>query len=279
LMLQTVLGLDAARIAAAFLVKPATMGQRLARAKTKIRDAGIPFDVPEVSHLASRLDFVLEAIYAAFGTGWEEVAGSEHRQRGLADEAIQLGEVLVTLLPHEPEALGLLALMLYSDARRAARRDAWGEYVPLSEQDIGRWSIPTIERAEALLNEAQSLGTIGRFQLEAAIQSAHAQRAFGREVSWQAIATLYEGLTRIAPTIGARVGRAAAIAEVHGAAVAWARLEEIPVSARALYQPYWALAGRLLAQLGRTEESRTALKRAAELTSDPAVRRFLARDD
>ena len=135
LMLQTVLGLDAARIASAFLVKPATMGQRLSRAKAKIRDARIRFELPTPPALRSRLDAVLEAIYAAYGVGWEEVAGGDRRRRGLALEAIELGRVLRRLMPDEPEALGLLALMLHCEARRDARRSAAGTYVPLSEQD------------------------------------------------------------------------------------------------------------------------------------------------
>src|SRR5438445_857737 len=139
LMLQTVLGLDAARIASAFLVTPATMSQRLVRVKAKIRDAGIRFEIPEPRDLPSRLDAVLQAVYAAYGSGWEDVAGADPRRRGLAEEAIWLGRLVVRLLPDEPEAHGLLALMLHCEARRGARRDAAGGYVPLTRQDVTLW--------------------------------------------------------------------------------------------------------------------------------------------
>src|SRR5262245_45739240 len=172
LILQTILGLDAATIASAFLVAPAAMSQRLVRAKTKIRQAGIPFRVPERGELAERLDAVLEAIYAAFAEGWSDPAGTEVRRRNLADEGIWLGRLVASLIPEEPEALGLLALMLFADARRGARRDQRGDYVPLANQDTSLWSTALIEEAELLLRRASSKGVIGRYQLEAAIQSA-----------------------------------------------------------------------------------------------------------
>ena len=227
LMLQTVLGLDAQRIAAAFVVAPATMSQRLVRAKTKIRDAGIAFAVPGRDELADRLDQVLEAIYAAYGAGWDDVAGADPRRAGLADEALWLGRLVAALLPGEPEAKGLLALMLHCEARRAARRGADGRFVPLSEQDPRTWSMPRIAEAEALLHDAVALQRIGHFQLEAAIQSAHAERARGRAVDWAAIARLYDGLAALAPSIGALVGRAAAIAEAHGAEHGLAALDQL----------------------------------------------------
>jgi predicted RNA polymerase sigma factor len=154
LMLQTVLGLDAARIASAFLVQPSAMGQRLTRAKAKIRDAGIAFELPQPAQLPPRLDAVLDAIYAAYGGGWEDMAGADPRRKGLAAEAIDLGRLLVRLMPTEPEAQGLLALMLHSAARRDARRSASGAYVPLSEQDVARWSTAMIDEAEQSLNAA-----------------------------------------------------------------------------------------------------------------------------
>ena len=149
------------------------MGQRLVRAKTRIREAGIPFRVPERDELAERLDAVLEAIYAAFAEGWADPAGTETRRRNLAAEGIWLGRLVVSLLPDEPEALGLLALMLYAEARRPARRDAAGDYVPLAEQDTALWDAALIDEAEALLRRASRMGVIGRYQLEAAVQSAH----------------------------------------------------------------------------------------------------------
>jgi predicted RNA polymerase sigma factor len=275
LMLQTVLGLDAARIGAAFLVAPATMGQRLVRAKAKIRDAGIRFEVPEPHELAERVEAVLDAVYAAYGTAWEDVAGADPRRRGLAEEAIWLGRLIARLLPDEAEALGLLALMLHCEARRAARRDVTGQYVPLSEQDTARWSREMIDEAERTLVAAAERGAPGRFQLEAAIQSAHAQRLVTGHTDWEAIAVLYEGLLRLAPTVGARVGHAAAIGEAKGAAAALGMLTEIPEADVATYQPYWALRGHLLARLGRAFEARDSYTRAIGLSEDPAAREFL----
>lgn len=277
LMLQIVLGLDAARIASAFLVRPSAMGQRLSRAKTKIRDAGIAFEVPEAKELPPRLDAVLQAIYAAYGSGWDDVAGADPRRKGLAVEAIDLGRLLLRLMPAEPEVQGLLALMLHCEARRDARRTAAGGYVPLSEQDVARWSRPMIEEAEQLLAAAEQAGRIGRFQLEAAIQSAHARRAWTGRTDWEAIALLYEGLVCLAPTIGALVGRAAAVAEARGAATGWALLEAIPTEAIKSYQPYWALAAHLLKRMQRSGEAGAAYSRAIGLCEDPAMREFLAR--
>src|SRR5712672_1652525 len=177
LMLQTVLGLDAVRIAHAFLVSPTTMGQRLVRAKTKIRDGGIRFEVPQERELPQRLDAVLEAIYAAFGIGWDDMAGVDQRGRDLAEESIWLARVLLQLMPTEAEVRGLLALMLHCEARRPARRGPDGRYIPLTEQDSQQWSLPLIEEAERHLAEASSRGRTGRFQLEAAIQSVHEGRA------------------------------------------------------------------------------------------------------
>jgi predicted RNA polymerase sigma factor len=277
LMLQTVLGLDAARIASAFLVQPATMGQRLSRAKAKIRVAGIRFELPEPADLPPRLAAVLEAIYAVYGSGWDDVAGADARRRGLAAEAIHLGRLLTHLLPEEPEALGLLALMLHCEARRDARRSAERAYVPLSAQDSARWSRQMLAEAEAALAAASRLGQIGRFQLEAAIQSAHAHGGLGSGTDWKGVALLYEGLVRLAPTTGALVGRAAAVAEAHGAEAGWALLAALPAETVASYQPYWALVAHMLARLGRADEARTAYARAIGLCEDAAMRTFLAK--
>jgi RNA polymerase sigma-70 factor (ECF subfamily) len=275
LMLQTVLGLDAARIASAFLVAPATMSQRLVRVKAKIREAGIRFEIPAPGELAARLDAVLEAIYAAYGSGWEDVAGSDPRRRGLAEEAIWLGRLVARLLPDEPEAQGLLALMLYCEARRAARRDTAGAYVPLGFQDLRRWSRPMIEEAEEILAGAARSKAAGRFQLEAAIQSVHAQRVRTGETDWEAVTLLYEGLLRHAPTIGARVAHAAALTEARDAEAGLAALDAIPPDEVATYQPYWALRGHVLKALGRAAEAGEAYERAIGLSEDPAVRAFL----
>ena len=275
LMLQTVLGLDAARIAHAFLVSPTTMGQRLVRAKTKIRDAGIQFEVPQERELPQRLDAVLEAIYAAFGIGWDDMAGVDQHGRDLAEEAIWLARVLLQLMPREAEVHGLLALMLHCEARRAARRGPDGRYVPLSEQDPQQWSLPLIEEAERHLAEASSRGRTGRFQLEAAIQSVHAERARSGRTEWVAITLFYEQLIRISPTLGTRTGYAAAVGEARGPEAGLAVLDAIDPDDVSAYQPYWAVRAHLLQRLGKTSEAADAFDRAIGLAEDPAVRQFL----
>ena len=275
LMLQTVLGLDAARIAQAFLIAPKTMGQRLFRAKTKIRSGGIPFEIPQERDLPERLDAVLEAIYAAFGIGWDDMAGADQRGRDLAEEAMWLARVLLQLMPGEAEVQGLLALMLHCEARRAARRGPDGRYIPLSEQDPKRWSLPLIEEAERHLSEAFKQGRSGRFQLEAAIQSVHAERARSGRTDWAAIALFYEQLIRISPALGTQAGYAAAVAEAKGPEAGLAVLESIDPDAGAHYQPYWAVRAHLLQRLGKTREASDAYDRAIGLAEDPAVREFL----
>jgi predicted RNA polymerase sigma factor len=277
LMLQTVLGLDAVRIAQAFLVSPTTMGQRLVRVKTKIRDAGIQFEVPQERELPQRLDAVLEAIYAAFGIGWDDMAGVDQRGRDLAEEAIWLGRVLLQLMPGEAEVRGLLALMLHCEARRRARRGPDGRYIPLSEQDSQQWSLPLIEEAERHLAEAASRGRsrAGRFQLEAAIQSVHAERARSGRTEWAAIALFYEQLVRISPTLGTRIGYAAAAGEANGPEAGLAVLDGIDPDDVSAYQPYWAVRAHLLQRLGKTSEAAHAFDQAIGLAEDPAVRQFL----
>jgi predicted RNA polymerase sigma factor len=275
LMLQTVLGLDAARIAQAFLVPPATMGQRLVRAKRKIREAGIPFQVPEAHELPQRLDTVLEAVYAAYGLGRDEAAGADARGQDLADEAIWLARVVRTRMPEEPEVRGLLALMLFCDARRVARRTPDGRYVPLSEQNPAAWSSESIVEAERELAAAAGLGRVGRFQIEAAIHSVHSERARIGRTDWAAIAVFYEHLVRIAPTLGARVAQTVAVSETRGAATALTLLDTLDRTAVAAYQPFWAVRAHLLRNLGRATEAVESYDRAIGLTEDPAIRRFL----
>ena len=275
LMLQTVLGLDAARIAQAFLVPPTTMGQRLVRAKRKIREAGIPFEVPQDHELPPRLDAVLEAIYAAYGLGRDDAAGIDPRAQDLADQAVWLARVVRQRMPEEPEVRGLLALMLFSDARRAARRTPDGRYVPLSEQDPATWSSPAIREAETELGAAARLGRTGRFQIEAAIQSVHAERAQSGRTDWAAIVVFYEHLVRRAPTLGARVAQAAAVAEAHGPTAGLAMLDALDRAEVATYQPYWAVRAHLLHHLESAAEASEAYDRAIGLTEDPAIRRFL----
>src|SRR5262245_23393071 len=271
LMLQTVLGLDAARIASAFCVAPATMGQRLARAKAKIRLADIPFEVPDRAELPARLEAVLEAIYAAYGAGWDDVAGADPRRRDLGAEALWLARLVTRLLPAEPEARGLLALTLHCEARRASRRGRDGAFVPLSEQDVALWSRPMIAEAERELTRAAAHQAPGRFQLEAAIQSVHAQRAVTGRTDWDAVALLYEGLVRHSDALGARVGRAAALGTARGPEAGLAALDAITATAVTAYQPYWAVRAHLLAELGHAAAADEAYARAVELSEDPEV--------
>jgi len=275
LMLQTVLGLDAARIAQAFLIAPKTMGQRLFRAKTKIRSGGIQFEIPQERDLPERLEAVLEAIYAAFGIGWDDMVGADQCGRDLAEEAIWLARVLLQLMPGEAEVQGLLALMLHSEARRPARRGPDGRYVPLSLQDPKQWSLQLIEEAERHLAEAFKRGRSGRFQLEAAIQSVHAERALTGWTDWAAIALFYEKLICISPALGTRVGYAAAVAEASGPETGLSVLDAIEPEGVSNYQPYWAVRAHLLQRLGKTREASDVYDRAIGLAEDPAVREFL----
>jgi len=268
LMLQTVLGLSAERIAAAFMVAPATMSQRLVRAKAKLREAGAAFTLPPREEWPARLAPVLDAIYAAFGAGWDEGGGD------LAEEAIYLARVLVGALPQEAEALGLLALMLHVEARRPARRDGEGLYVPLLAQDVTLWRGDLQAEAEQLLRAAQKLKQVGRFQLEAAIQSAHAVRARTGAADWPAILALYDALAALTGSDVARLNRAGALVHVAGPAAA---LDAVMAVAPALaaYQPLWALKAHLLAACGRRGEAKAAFDRAIALTDDAALIAYL----
>lgn len=275
LMLQTVLGVDSARIASAFLVSPAAMAQRLVRAKNKIRDAAIPFRVPDPSEWNERVSFVLDAIYSGYTAGWESLNEVGSTLHALAADAIAIGRTLVQLMPVEPEAHGLLALMLHCEARRGARFTSNGEFVPLDQQDTTRWSRSMIDEAEKQLLAAAAFKRIGRYQLEAAIQSVHANRAISGYIDWPEIVLLYEGLVQIAPGIGSLVGRAVALAQAGKLAAGFSALEEIPAGRIVSYQPYWAARGHLLQLLNRKDEALKAFTRAASLTDDPALREYL----
>jgi RNA polymerase sigma-70 factor, ECF subfamily len=277
LMLQTVLGLDAATIASAFLTAPAAMGQRLVRAKARIKLTAIPFRLPELADLPERLEAVLDAIYAAFSAGWTDPGGTELSPRDLAREAIFLCRLVVSLLPDEPEALGLLALMLYAEARRAARRTASGDYVPLDEQSVEAWDAALIEQAEASLLRASAAGRVGRFQLEAAVQSAHVIRRRTGRSDWPAIVRLYDALATLTGSPVVAINRAVALAETSGAATALRQLDALADDPRLVaYQPYWAARAVLLARAAMTVEAKAAYQRAIGLEPDPAVRRFLS---
>jgi RNA polymerase sigma-70 factor (ECF subfamily) len=271
-----VLGLDAKTIASAFLTSPVAMSKRLVRAKDKIRQAAISFSVPEREELPARLDTVLGAVYAAFAEGWTNPGGTDVARRDLAEEAIFLGRVVTELLPSEPEALGLLALILHAEARRPARRNPQGDYVPLAEQDPTLWDVQMIEEAEDLLRRASALGCIGRYQLEAALQSAHVFRRRTGRANWAEVVQLYDTLFAIVGSPVIAINRALAVAELHGANAGLDAIQEVAADARlAEYQPYWAARAELLAKTGARNEAHQAYEIAIGLESDPAVRRFL----
>jgi predicted RNA polymerase sigma factor len=278
LMLQVVLGQDAKTIASAFLMSPATMGKRLVRAKDKIRQAGIPFSIPEREELSSRLDSVLDAIYAAFTEGWTDPGGTDVVRRDLTEEALFLASLVAELLPEEPEALGLLALMLHAEARRCARRNGDGEYVPLAQQDTALWDSRMIVEAEALLRRASAVGSIGRYQLEGALQSAHVYRCHTGHANWAEVVQLYDALLALAGSPVVAINRALAIAELQGANTALEAMQEVATDVRlAQYQPYWAARAELLAKTGAHGEALRAYEIAIGLERDPAVRCFLQR--
>jgi RNA polymerase sigma-70 factor (ECF subfamily) len=277
LMLQAVLGLDAAAIASAFLVAPSAMSQRLVRAKAKIRQAGIAFEVPRRERLAERIDGLLDAVYAGYTQGWAEPAG-EPLRRDLADEAIWLGRVLAALLPDQPEVLGLLALMLYAQSRQTARRNAEGDYVPLDLQDTAAWDAALVDEAESLLRRAAGHTRAGRYQLEAALQSAHMARRHGAPTDWAAIESLYEALHRLTASPVVALNHAVALARVQGAAAGLRALQSLQADGRlASYQPYWAALAQLQQQAGDSRAAALAYEQAIGLAADPAVRRFLQR--
>ena len=269
LMLQAVLGLTADAIGPLVGVAPKTMGQRLWRAKTKIRDAGIPFAIPEGSELQPRVAAVLDAVYGLYSAGW-----SDRERAGLATEAVWLAEVVVEVLPHDPEAHGLLALLRYVEARRAAGRDAQGAYVPLDAQDPAAWDDAALAQADTALRTAQGMGRLGPFQLEAAIQSALVHGRRTGDVDHRAMLVLYDGWVALAPTLGAQVGRAAVLAEVEGPEAGLAALDGL--TGTQAFQPWWAVRAALLRRLGDPQAAH-AYDQAVALTSDPAVRAYLER--
>jgi predicted RNA polymerase sigma factor len=286
LMLQTVLGVDAAAIAAAFAVPAATMAQRLVRAKRRIRDARIPFVLPGRADLDERLPAVLEAVYGAYAIDWQSedaaVDGGDPlrpasprlrspRIESLSGEALHLALVLAELLTDEPEALGLAALVCLSESRRAARTTGDGAFVPLDDQDPALWDRALIARGEALLQRAHGFGRPGRYQFEAAIQSAHCSRP----IDWSALRRLHRALLRVAPSLGGAVALAAVDAEIDGPDAGLQTLDAITDPAAQRFQPAWTTRAHLLARAGRPAAAAAAYQQAIELTTEPAVAEYL----
>jgi RNA polymerase sigma-70 factor, ECF subfamily len=275
LMLQTILGLDAARIGSAFLVSPTTMGQRLVRAKAKIKTAGIGFNIPDLELLPERLEDVLSAIYVAFGTSWDGVAGADDGDSSLAAEAIFLARVVVGLLPDEPEALGLLSLMLYIDSRAEARWGPDGAFIPLKAQDPASWSREKIIEAEGLLVRASAIGRFGRFQCEAAIQSVHVQAPLTGHTNWSAVKSLHEMLVQQRPSVGAFVSYSGVLLSMGSAGLALEVLKSLPEEEVATYQPFWVTLAAALEASGDDVAGEAARARALGLTENAAIRAFL----
>lgn len=273
LMLQAVLGLDAARIASAFLVSPTAMGQRLVRAKRKIAEARIPFAAPAPHEYGPRSEAVLDAIYAAFGAGYDDVAG-EDGGTDLSQEAIFLAGVAARLFATNAEAWGLLSLMNFIDARRAARR-ADGRYIPLDRQATALWDLTRIAAAEETLAQAARLKLPGRFQIEAAIQSAHVSACLTGADTRAAVIRLYDRLLAIAPSTGAEIARAGAMLKADRSGEALRALDAVDQDRVASHQPYWATRAHALAACGAAKDAAAAFDRAIGLSSDPAARVFL----
>jgi RNA polymerase sigma-70 factor, ECF subfamily len=303
LMLQTVMGLDAQVVAQAMLTSPAAMAQRLVRAKQKIRIARLRFEEPDACELPERLHAVLEAIYAAYGLGWDALDGGDERVQGLRAEALFLGELVSHLLPDQAEAKGLLALMLFCEARSAARNSARketgdeapnkaeGNFIPLAQQDTQRWNRDQITAANALLWQPAVQNTsaskapatkpttaqnnVGPFQIEAAIQSAHCERLNGHGTPWAAIAHLYGRLLDLAPTLGAQVAHALAWANCGELDKAEALLTALAHPGLHDYQAFWVARAHVARLRGDTPVADHHLTRAIGLTTSPTVRRYL----
>jgi RNA polymerase sigma-70 factor (ECF subfamily) len=278
LTLRTLGGLSTPEIARAFLVPEVTLAQRLVRAKKKIRDARIPYRVPPPEALPERLDAVLRVLYLVFNEGYSATAGEALIRRELSTEAIRLARLLVELLPDEPEAQGLLALLLLHDARRDARTDAGGDLVLLEDQDRGRWDRGEIAEGQALLDRALRAGRAGPYQVQAAIAALHDAAADADATDWPQIAALYGRLANLAPSPVVDLNRAVAVAMAEGPAAGLAILDRLDADGRLAGYPYLhAARADLLRRLGRAAPAADAYRAALELTANEVERAFLLR--
>jgi RNA polymerase sigma-70 factor (ECF subfamily) len=278
LTLRTLGGLSTPEIARAFLVPEATLAQRLVRAKRKIRDAGIPYRVPDDHALPERLDGVLRVLYLVFNEGYGASTGDQLIRRDLTAEAIRLVRVLATLMPDEPEVLGLLALMLLHDARRETRTGPSGELVLLEDQDRGRWDRARIDEGQAILERAMRMRRVGPYQLQAAIASLHDEAASTAATDWAQIGAIYRILGEMQPSPVVELNRAVAVAMADGPAAGLALVDAIAANGSLDGYPYLhSTRADLLRRLGRRAEAVDAYRAARQLTSNAAERAFLER--